>query len=533
MSDTEGDFFRETFEKITKGYIDEKTDKKFADFPPEYQGNKEFIDKIIRESKTTQLEIDDVTINPSGIRNAPTDVPSEVPSGSEQPGTSASSTRARAPGARTPGATPTPKAVRAPVSRGGGRIGRRFISQGGAVVTKDLHIDAQINDIIKNNSKMSEDDKDFIRKKTVELLKIEDDIMKIGLEHKYRIDYSQKIKPLMYRLHRNILYLYFKKRDPNQIEYLNQFIKKTDEKIEIFNQTIAKAITITNGEAATSIDKASIESAAAKELEVLTKLKQELSAQSTVDLGVLETSLKAADVNVDKLNESLGSLINQSGGSFQDKTQLVTNLNMLFDIYNLFNSESIVKIFALISVKSQFDLFIKKINETLKPTPSPVYKNTDIIDFFLVHFDDANLKLKLGEKYQKYMERDTRIYQEYTTGKPSSERIFSYKLLTLIKNDEELKDDESLYPNIFNLMKILFINFIKFYIFCIKITSDKTIITGTGGLDSLYQEFINGKKKVYTFIKMRQDTKETNATATGAINPRYKYETKPKFKTLY
>jgi len=114
--------------------------------------------------------------------------------------------------------------------------------KGGAPVIKNLQISAQLANIIRDNGNMSPEDLEFIKSKTEELLKIEKEIMDINFKDEYKIEYSKKIKPLMYRLHRNILYLFFKKKEPNQVDYLNDFIKKTDEKIGIFNETIEKQL---------------------------------------------------------------------------------------------------------------------------------------------------------------------------------------------------------------------------------------------------------------------------------------------------
>jgi len=109
----------------------------------------------------------------------------------------------------------------------------------------DLSLNTQIN-LLTKSSKLTDEEKKYIEGKTEALLKIEEEIMQIEHDNpkydKFRKSYSNQIKHLMYRLHRNIIYLFLKKNIPENREILNNFIKLTNQKISLFNEILAGSL---------------------------------------------------------------------------------------------------------------------------------------------------------------------------------------------------------------------------------------------------------------------------------------------------
>jgi len=426
------------------------------------------------------------------------------------------------PGAAVPGAA-------VPDANGG--------SIGGAGIIHSLNEETEIDTLIANSSTLTEQEKRFILSKSAELLKIEQDILKIDFNIKYKIDYSKKIKPLMYRLHRNILFLYLKKREPNQIEFLNQFIEKTDNKIQKFNEIISKSFEIGNTEIVIPIDEATVKENSAKNKLMIEEINRDLGADiDPANTTILQTTLDKLvkngeydDATINKIGDILLKVqtdternSTQTAGGTISPESFSKYINILLELYKLYNSDVLVKLFALISDKTKLTDLVTSFNSLLKPPPTTPYTPIDIVDFFLFNIPDDSVAIEEKfnqEKYSKYHSRDTGIHKLYLPEDPKK-YIFYLKLLSLL-NVQDILSDSSLVPAITTLIIKSYINYIKLYDFYILINSNSEILKK---LNTLYEELILKYKKVFAYIKIRTDAVNKEFNITGDINPRYKYK---------
>jgi len=488
-------YIRDLFENLQISYIDENGHG--------LTGNKIQIKKVEEESKKINIEIQSESISkPKSVSSDPsTSVLSEQ---DEKNGTS---------------------------------FGNKYIKlinmTGG---TPNLSVDGFIQIIIKNNTNLTSVDRFFINKKTEELINIETQIMGIqGFEDKYKDKYSLDIKPLMYRLHRNVLYLYLRKINPTQSENLNTFLKLTGDKLQKFNEIIKEALERKEDKTQSvlqSLDEKDIKKIidqikydTPETAELITKKVKNLLEQYVYNepsaeskKNNIETAVKVYDAA-----NNLNSISNpeqrepltipfMNGGADPTSKDILNEISFVYKLYSFYNNDIIIRIFAITSNEAIFKQFIIDINNI------DTNKSLNSIDFMTVlkffFIDTTNFKeivnLLNDTEYKECIERDGKIYNKIE-GKDNINIIFNYKLLKLMIKSDALIQSTLIYSKLITLTNLLINNYTSIHKFYNNITSKPDFIQK---LDNAYQIFVDNSKKVYSYIKIRSET--TN-------NPRYKY----------
>jgi hypothetical protein len=219
----------------------------------------------------------------------------------------------------------------------------------------------------------------------------------------------------------------------------------------------------------------------------------------------------------------------QKGGADDYQQNISDIILLLDDVYKIYNSEIILKVVGLLSDKISFD----KVYDQVFKEKTRESKLNFIKLFFIDIDDNSNIfkdkteestiynlfdgLVKSNKKLVKItarINRDTNIYRLYDST-DTSKKIFTFTLIYLLKSIS-LDNISILFGDAEKTLEITKI-LLKLYTNIISIMSNyEDIISQKSNITRLYNELINKKRKVFTFIKIRSDT--TN------INPRYKYE---------
>jgi septal ring factor EnvC (AmiA/AmiB activator) len=224
----------------------------------------------------------------------------------------------------------------------------------------------------------------------------------------------------------------------------------------------------------------------------------------------------------------------EGGAGPDDNVNYLQNIDdiivLLDEVYKIYNSEIILKIIGLLSDKVSFD---KVYSEVFKDKSRE--SKLKFIKLFFIDIDDnssifndksedntiynlfdglTNVKNNKVIKISDRINRDTNIYKLYDST-DSGKKIFTFTLIYLLKSIP-LDNISILFGDAEKTLEITKI-LLKLYTNIKSIMSNyNNIISQKSNISRLYNELINKKRKVFTFIKIRSDT--TN------INPRYKYE---------
>ena len=212
----------------------------------------------------------------------------------------------------------------------------------------------------------------------------------------------------------------------------------------------------------------------------------------------------------DKFTQQGGNKSTQQGGN----KSIDDYLKKLDDFYNIYNSEIFLKLFGLLSDKELFSEFYNKVFLNNKPDAAALLTYVEFFFIDINNYPDLKKTLKLQSK----IPRDTYIYNLYDSNN-KKDKIFTYTVVHLIKELINNTKNHSIvfYTNIETsdeITKIMQILFNK-----INVINDQydKLKTQKSYLSELYNKLIIKKRKVFAFVKARNDTPAT-------INPRYNYK---------
>lgn len=233
---------------------------------------------------------------------------------------------------------------------------------------------------------------------------------------------------------------------------------------------------------------------------------------------LVETSDLKIDVDLG------GGAVKKRGGEETVDKKLFKIIETIFDIYKFYNSEYMLKIIGLVYDKELFLDYLNTIN--IKSTENQL----EIVECFFVDiYDELKKEFSIDETFgETFLDRDTAIFSLYSTplSTPSSnnKKLFSFKAIETIykiikkdtKNINILINTENKVKNFKNILNSLvdkILHLIKLY---------PVILEFTPKLSEFYHKLIYKKKRIYTFIKIRQDEIAQDEKKIPKINnPRY------------
>lgn len=205
------------------------------------------------------------------------------------------------------------------------------------------------------------------------------------------------------------------------------------------------------------------------------------------------------------------------GGSKMDSIKIINNF---MKQYNIFNSSIMLKFMTILSSPDTFNNCVENMG---------VKEPKNLVKYFfkLLNSDELDKLIKLNLLNNDDVIRDTNIYKLYFP-ESTDNYIFIYKLLKNINSYIREKDIEHIFGNYIDAL----LQFTIFYDLSVRIKQIyelyKALKKNEIAIDHCYDKFINGTKKLFTYVKIRQDSSN--------INPRFvvkKYREKYLFMKYY
>jgi hypothetical protein len=220
-----------------------------------------------------------------------------------------------------------------------------------------------------------------------------------------------------------------------------------------------------------------------------TKFGDNAETNATLVYNELNTKDQELINNIGNLN------IKQSGGTSNDLTELVKKIKYIYDIYN---SDLLLKLLCIISYKNKFDELAKKIN-----IGDP---KKYISDYFISLEYFKNIK-KLILQDNNYIIRDTEIYKQYDNN--IEEHILAHTFIKeLIKRPIlELTANFEFSQDLYNSIRILSNNIVNIY------KNYNNLWSQYDTINRIHNDILRENQKIFAFIKERRDTLD--------INPRF------------
>ena len=420
--------------------------------------------------------------------------------------------------------------------------------------------EADQNILLDGITKLNEPQRNFIEKKSIEIIEIDNQIINNSN--------LQSIRPNLLKLQKNILFLYIKKTIPDCSEIINKILTISNKKLDLVNEIIENNLeNVTTQQPSTpkpaqpsspkppqpSSPKPSsqqpqppVQPSSPKPAQPPAQAPAQKPAQppaqkpaqppTTPQIIAKKPSSEskpkfAANVNENanlvtdelkkgKVDVIVDSYLDQRGGNKDDIIKYIQNLNKIYDI---FNSEIILELFGLLSDKELFEKFYSTVFLNNGKIDSSLLI---FIDLFFIDCKDYKEIIKLFDSYkiQDKIKRDTFIYKIYNPTF-SETKIFAYTLLHLIKLEynktntiDMLITNAEISSEITNLLILLATK--------IKIINEryKSLASQRTEIKKLYNQLVNKKRRVFTFIKERNDV--------FTPNPRYKINVKDNRETF-
>jgi hypothetical protein len=190
-----------------------------------------------------------------------------------------------------------------------------------------------------------------------------------------------------------------------------------------------------------------------------------------------------------------------------ESKKLVYNLSKIRKLSNIYNSDLIIKIIAILSDNNLFKILYKEIFESDKE--SKTYNK--FVDLFFINCNKYKNIINLASINNIYIERDTYIYNLHNKNN-TDEYIYIFTIINKIYISMKENIIKFMIGNYFDEIIILITEIvikIRFLLDEYKLLYDKYLI-----IDDKYDILINKTKKIFTYIKERSDEESRK-------NPRY------------
>jgi len=300
--------------------------------------------------------------------------------------------------------------------------------------------------------------------------------------------------------------------------------------------------------------------------EKITSTPEKITSTPEKGLSTLVTPLKGESKNLDKFDQEIANLesginniteipgITESSNADQNANNIVSVLekknlpsdiskeltqtqtggndainNMLLkldELYKIYNSEKLLKIIGLISEKELFTNLYEYVFLNSKKISEDIDNEKKLFSFLNLFFIDIDTYPEFinqfnldGLNIKNMIERDTYIYKLYDT-QNTVRKLFAYTVIYLLNKKVNIEKSTIFFTNMKTSIEITNIILILFNKIKIVLSRYNDIKSQNEKISNLYSELIKRKRKVFGFIKIRNDS--YNDTRT--INPRYKYK---------
>ena len=369
---------------------------------------------------------------------------------------------------------------------------------GSTIIPTKENINIEIKKLNSNN-------KNFIIEQFNKLVEIDTSLQSELTNFNIEPTRTETFFKKIFRLHRNILLLFLKENIVDSSKEINKLLKLSEDKLNIISDIISNNLD-DSGIATTSTSGTSLRTKPSTQaIADLTEISRQLGTPGGDDIVIANKLMNdmITDLGVSELlgGKSINNIL--IGGGNHDIFKLFFKLK---NLYNIFNSYVMLSLITLLPYKKEFD--------SLKAIDSKI-NIIEIINNLFIKIDDyPNITNIFNDKtnvlFNKQLDRDTSIYNIYNP--TDNKYIFSYTILNNIYKDI-IREPQNMDRYIGNIP--ILSEFILLYkTLLIKIKEIKQyydiILKKNPSFKEAITKIINSKKKIYTFVKIRQDDDVAN-----------------------